>query len=232
MVGGGGLHGPPHVVDVHNRYNNYKAAAYDKPTFVAEFGNGNGYKPDQPAGMDDPTGIYLHNGYWGGAGSLGAGGCMYVGARLRWVHGVAAVSRCDMPLYRDHYRSWWWDSYIDPANLYWRYNGISKFVQRVDWTTLKWTTAQVESSSASARLKVVTGVPLDQVRRALCSSTCDVGGAHGARQSSSCLIVNASRVAGLSVRAKPRRPSPLQLFLLRISTLHGQSKHPTRRLWL
>ena len=32
--------------------------------------------------MDDPTGIYLHNGYWGGAASLGAGGCMYVARGL------------------------------------------------------------------------------------------------------------------------------------------------------
>ena len=58
-------------------YNALKAT-YKKPTYVAEFGNGNGYKPNQPNGTDDPTGIYLNNGYWGGAASLGAGGCMCV----------------------------------------------------------------------------------------------------------------------------------------------------------
>ena len=64
----------------------------------------------------------------------------------------------------DYIRSWWWDSYIDPANLYWRYAGISKFVQLVNWTTLKWRPATVESQPPAVRWEVVTAVPLEQVR--------------------------------------------------------------------
>ena len=52
----------------------------------------------------DPTGIYLHTTNWGSLMAKAAGGGF----------------------------SWWWDNYIHPNNLYFRYRGVSGFVEGED----------------------------------------------------------------------------------------------------
>ncbi len=48
----------------------------------------------------DPTGIFIHNTNWGSLTAKAAGGGF----------------------------PWWWDNYVDPNNLYWRWTGIANFV--------------------------------------------------------------------------------------------------------
>lgn len=49
----------------------------------------------------DPAGIFLHTSSWASLMAKGAGGAM----------------------------SWWWDNYIHPYNLYYRYKGLANFLQ-------------------------------------------------------------------------------------------------------
>lgn len=75
---------------------------FDKPTLNGEFGisiGGSGLR------TQDPDGIHLHNGLWGGffGGGLGTGG------------------------------SWWWDSYIHPQNLYYHYQGFKALTEQVSF---------------------------------------------------------------------------------------------------
>lgn len=60
---------------------------FGKPALVGEFGlSGSGTQ----TAADDPSGIHLHNGMWGGLFSGSAGTAM----------------------------TWWWDNYVEPKNLY------------------------------------------------------------------------------------------------------------------
>lgn len=52
----------------------------------------------------DPTGIFIHNTNWGSLTAKAAGGGF----------------------------PWWWDSYVEPKNLYYRWKGISAFVSGED----------------------------------------------------------------------------------------------------
>jgi hypothetical protein len=52
----------------------------------------------------DPTGIFIHNTNWGSLTAKAAGGGF----------------------------PWWWDNYVDPNNLYWRWTGIAGFVAGED----------------------------------------------------------------------------------------------------
>jgi hypothetical protein len=58
-----------------------------------------------PRDDDDPTGIHLHNGLWSSVMSLASGAAML----------------------------WWWDSYIDPKNLYPHFGALARFLKGVDW---------------------------------------------------------------------------------------------------
>jgi hypothetical protein len=56
----------------------------------------------------DPNGIHIHNSVFGGfyGGGMGSG------------------------------MSWWWDSYIDPRNLYYHFKGLSESVKQTEWNLL------------------------------------------------------------------------------------------------
>lgn len=54
----------------------------------------------------DPQGIYLHNGLWASVMAGGAGSAM----------------------------TWWWDSYVQPLDLYHHFRSISLFCQGIAWT--------------------------------------------------------------------------------------------------
>ncbi|MBN2566322.1 MAG: hypothetical protein JXB46_11490, partial [Candidatus Eisenbacteria bacterium] len=54
----------------------------------------------------DPQGVHLHNGLWGAVMGGGAGTGM----------------------------TWWWDSYVHPADLYHHFGSVSRFAGGVDWT--------------------------------------------------------------------------------------------------
>jgi hypothetical protein len=82
-----------------------EVSGYDKPAFLAEFGYmGRG----ETSSMNplDPDGIALHNALWAGALSGAAGTPML----------------------------WWWDNYIEPHDLYYRYKALAAFLADVDWT--------------------------------------------------------------------------------------------------
>jgi hypothetical protein len=83
-------------------------AVYKKPHLMGEFGI------DWRAsdGKYDPgnKGINLHNALWASALSGDAGGAM----------------------------TWWWDNYIHPANLYWQFKPLRRFVDTVPWTDGEW----------------------------------------------------------------------------------------------
>ena len=186
-------------------------------SYIAEFGNGNGYKPNQPAGTDDPTGIYLHNGYWGAIASLGAGTCMYVVAALGqlchcivahacvrfashacvacrmcwtgwmccWAGWMPGLLSCLLAFGLGH-RSWWWDTYIDPAWVYWRYTGASAFAARTPWTKYTWSPAQATIGHRRAallddlRVTSIVGFPV----------RCAVAWLHGPVPCSVCVLLS------------------------------------------
>ncbi len=52
----------------------------------------------------DPTGIFIHNTNWGSLTAKAAGGGF----------------------------PWWWDNYVGPGNLYWRWTGIARFLKGED----------------------------------------------------------------------------------------------------
>ncbi|MFQ6097014.1 MAG: cellulase family glycosylhydrolase [Armatimonadota bacterium] len=56
-------------------------------------------------GQRDPLGAHLHNAIWASAFSGAAGTAM----------------------------SWWWDSYIEPKDLYRRFTGLARFCEGVEW---------------------------------------------------------------------------------------------------
>lgn len=76
---------------------------YAKPHLLGEFG----IAWQNSDAQYDPTGqgTNLHNGLWGGALSGDAGG--------------GAI--------------WWWDSYVQPKNLYHEFTGLANFARAIDW---------------------------------------------------------------------------------------------------
>lgn len=82
--------------------------AYDKPHLMAEFGI-DWQGPDTPY---DPAfkGVNFHNGLWSALASGDAGTAMI----------------------------WWWDSYIDPGNLYGQLTAPAKVAASLPWTEGRW----------------------------------------------------------------------------------------------
>ncbi len=82
-----------------------KISHYGKPYFFAEFGVIR-EKPECRELCDrDREGVHLHNGMWSAALSGAAGGAML----------------------------WWWDSYVEPMNLYPRFASLASFAADVPW---------------------------------------------------------------------------------------------------
>ena len=71
----------------------------------------------------DPEGVHLHNALWS--------------APFAGWNGTPML--------------WWWDNYIEPQDLYGRYQGLSRFLKGVDWSE-PWVPARAES----ARLRLLT----------------------------------------------------------------------------
>jgi hypothetical protein len=90
-------------------------ASFRKPHILAEFGL-DWRKPDTEY---DPQGkgVNLHNALW---------------ASVTSGHGGSAML-------------WWWDNYVHPKNVYAPFVGVRRFVDRVPWTTGKWTPLKVDA---------------------------------------------------------------------------------------
>lgn len=78
---------------------------HGKPALLSEFGY-MGEGSHSSMNPKDPKGIALHNSLWAGAFSGAAGTPML----------------------------WWWDNYIDPNDLYFRYQSLATYLKGVDWT--------------------------------------------------------------------------------------------------
>ncbi len=91
---------------------------YGKPHLMAEFGI-DWRKPDTPY---DPQGkaVNLHNAMWAAVSSGDAGTAMI----------------------------WWWDSYVEPLNLYHVWAPVAKFVKSIPWNSGVWHPADTESPRA------------------------------------------------------------------------------------
>ena len=98
----------------------------DKPHITGEIGNN--VKLEAPEDAEDPEGLHLHNAIWAAIASGSAGG----------------------PL------TWWWDTYIDPLNLYSVYTGPARFVETIDWSVqqLAPTAVQIHSVAEDIRRNV------------------------------------------------------------------------------
>ncbi len=82
--------------------------AHGKPVLMAEFGYA-GTNEHNPLNDSDTEGIALHNALWAGALSGYAGTPML----------------------------WWWDTYVEPNDLYFHYAALAEFLKDVDWTRPK-----------------------------------------------------------------------------------------------
>jgi hypothetical protein len=91
-------------------------AVYGKPHLMAEFG----IDWRAPDTKYDPAGlgVNLHNAMWASAFSGNAGGAMI----------------------------WWWDSYIHPSNLYWRFTPLRRFADTVPWAEGEWKVIETDAS--------------------------------------------------------------------------------------
>lgn len=76
---------------------------YHKPHFMGEFGIS--WRGDDSKFDPKAVGTNLHNGLWASAFAGNAGG--------------ASI--------------WWWDSYVEPKNMYPQFTGLAKFAATVDW---------------------------------------------------------------------------------------------------
>ena len=84
-----------------------KIRGYGKPALFAEFGLVNDHWGPSLLADKDPQGVHLHNGLWS---------AMMAGAA-----GTAML--------------WWWDSYVDPHDLYWQFSPVVAFARDVPWTS-------------------------------------------------------------------------------------------------
>jgi hypothetical protein len=81
-------------------------------------------------GSLDPAGIHLHNSIWGSffGGGLGAG------------------------------MTWWWDSYVEPQNLYHRFRGISEMTRPIDWAKGRFQPVSASITGAPSDLRLVASL--------------------------------------------------------------------------
>jgi len=94
-----------------------------KPHIVGEIGNN--VNLGKPEDAEDPAALHLHNAIWAAMASGSAGG----------------------PL------TWWWDTYIDPLNLYSIYTAPSRFAATIDWCAQQLAPTAVQIQSAADDIK-------------------------------------------------------------------------------
>jgi hypothetical protein len=90
-------------------------AGYGKPHLLGEFGI-DWRSPDSKYDPDK-KGVNLHNALWASTLSGNAGGAMI----------------------------WWWDNYVHPANLYWQFTPLRKFIDTIPWTAGAWLPLQTDA---------------------------------------------------------------------------------------
>ncbi len=89
-------------------------ALYHKPHLVSEFGID--WRKNDADYDPKGLGINLHNGLWAATMSGAAGGAMI----------------------------WYWDSYVQPKNLYHEFTSLAAFAGTVAWTAHRWRSARVD----------------------------------------------------------------------------------------
>jgi len=99
-------------------WSRVKAARYDKPHLVGEFGADALGQND----LKDEQAVHLHNGIWATALAGDAGTAM----------------------------TWWWDSYVEPRNLYHHFAALARFLRGTDWIKGRYAPAQVEGTAFPA----------------------------------------------------------------------------------
>jgi hypothetical protein len=101
-----------------------RISQHGKPAMFAEFGL-TLEKPDvREMCMKDTQGVHLHNGMWSAAMSGSCGGAML----------------------------WWWDSYVEPVNVYGNFRALASFTDGVPWTTAGFRTAEATASADALRV--------------------------------------------------------------------------------
>jgi hypothetical protein len=106
-----------------------KLRPFGKPCLFAEFGLVNERWGPSPLADKDAEGVHLHNGLWSAMMSGAAGTAML----------------------------WWWDSYVDPQNLYWQFRNVAAFARGVPWTTAGFEPVGGESSDPHLRVLGLRG---------------------------------------------------------------------------
>jgi len=84
-----------------------KIRAFGKPALFAEFGISREAADAKELALKDREGSVLHDGIWSAVMAGGAGTAML----------------------------WWWDSEVDPLDLYWQFKPLAQFAADVPWTT-------------------------------------------------------------------------------------------------
>ena len=97
---------------------NAQTETYKKPCLVPEFGMDS--SKDDRYYDEKGLGVNLHNGLWAATMSGAFGGAV----------------------------NWWWDSYIEPNNLYYQYKALANFVEDINWAK-NWSTLKVAFPEAS-----------------------------------------------------------------------------------
>ncbi len=94
------------------------------PYLLGEFGIDWDWDDQERWEKTDPDGLALHNAHWGSlmAGAAGSG------------------------------LSWWWDTYVDPRNLYYRFTGVAEFVKGEDLDRCNYKATEPEASSPELRV--------------------------------------------------------------------------------
>ncbi len=101
---------------------------YKKPTLNGEFG----ITADEGSGSTtnlDPAGIHFHNALWATAFSGSMGPAM----------------------------TWWWDSYVEPQNLYYNFKPLAGFVNTVPLKRDQYTMANATASSSGGEAIITPG---------------------------------------------------------------------------
>jgi hypothetical protein len=94
-----------------------KLTAYRKPYLWAEFGIERQFLPEREYCEKDREGVHMHAGLWTPV-MHGAAGCGHI---------------------------WWWDSYVDPKDLYFHFRALADFVNGIPWTTAGFQPARVQA---------------------------------------------------------------------------------------
>jgi hypothetical protein len=106
-----------------------KIRGYGKPALFAEFGLVNEHWGPSPRADEDAEGVHLHNGLW-----------------LSVMAGAAGTAML-----------WWWDSYVDPKNLYSQFTAVRRFTDGVPWTTAGFQPATLAASTPQLRALALVG---------------------------------------------------------------------------